>query len=375
MTNITLRVLGAALLSAGLFSVTAQAATIGQVDASITGLRYRLIDLDLEDGITPTLSVSGELSAASAVGQLDPYYGGFYFAENASDTTTAPVFGESGILTLTNNPIPGTSATLGSVISTSSSLDSELWNSALSQNSESYSYNSTGYDNEGVLYNSVNTFTTTSVSGAQGFRTEALGESLLTINGKALLVIEGTAMVSTLFDRSTLIAAAASVPDYSNGNGQTTGAVNLLLAQSVTTVLPGNTVSDSGSGSSFSLSAAVDYSMYAALVNNNNYGNGSYTEDITGGTGDTQNFQLSFAHLGEGSTDLFFNVFVGSTVTQQFQGYTSQTVVELGDPVEVVTPPVVVPSIPEPGTYALMGLGLLGMAAAVRRSRRVPASV
>jgi PEP-CTERM motif len=375
MTNITLRVLGAALLSAGLFSVTAQAATIGQVDASITGLRYRLIDLDLEDGITPTLSVSGELSAASAVGQLAPYYGGFYFAENASDTTTAPVFGESGILTLTNNPIPGTSATLGSVISTSSSLDSELWNSALSQNSESYSYNSTGYDNEGVLYNSVNTFTTTSVSGAQGFRTEALGESLLTINGKALLVIEGTAMVSTLFDRSTLIAAAASVPDYSNGNGQTTGAVNLLLAQSVTTVLPGNTVSDSGSGSSFSLSAAVDYSMYAALVNNNNYGNGSYTEDITGGTGDTQNFQLSFAHLGEGSTDLFFNVFVGSTVTQQFQGYTSQTVVELGDPVEVVTPPVVVPSIPEPGTYALMGLGLLGMAAAVRRSRRVPASV
>ena len=110
-------------------------------------------------------------------------------------------------------------------------------------------------------------------------------------------------------------------------------------------------------------------------MNNNNYGNGSYTEDITGGTGDTQNFQLSFAHLGEGSTDLFFNVFVGSTVTQQFQGYTSQTVVELGDPVEVVTPPVVVPSIPEPGTYALMGLGLLGMAAAVRRSRRVPASV
>lgn len=375
MTNITLRVLSAALLSAGLFSVTAQAATIGQVDASITGLRYRLIDLDLEDGITPTLSVAGGLTAASSVGQLDPYWGGFFFAENASDTLTAPVFGESGILTLTNNPLTGTSATLGSVISASSSLDSELWNSALSQNSESYSYNSTGYDSEGVLYNTVNTFTTTSVSGAQGARVEASGESLLTINGKALLVIEGTATVSNLFDRSTMIAAAASVPDYSNGNGQTTGAVNLLLAKSGTTILPGNTVSDSGSGSSFTLSSAVNYSMYAALLNESGDGNGIYTEDITGGTGDTQNFQLTFAHLGEGATDVLFNVLVGSTVTQQFQGYTSQTVVELGDPVEVVTPPVVVPSIPEPGTYALMGLGLIGMAAAVRRARRTAPGV
>ena len=43
----------------------------------------------------------------------------------------------------------------------------------------------------------------------------------------------------------------------------------------------------------------------------------------------------------------------------------------LGDPIEVTPPPVVVvPGIPEPGTYALMGLGLVGMSAAVRRARR-----
>ena len=80
--------------------------------------------------------------------------------------------------------------------------------------------------------------------------------------------------------------------------------VNLLLAKSGTTILPGNTVSDSGSGSSFTLSSAVNYSMYAALLNESGYGNGIYTEDITGGTGDTQDFQLTFAHLAEGPIDV-----------------------------------------------------------------------
>ena len=173
MTNITLKALGAALLAAGLFSATAQAATIGQAEASITGLRYRLIDLDLADGITPTLSVSGELTAVSSAGQID-FFNEFAFNRDGSDVITAPVFGESGLLFLTNNLVPGTAATLGSVISTSSSITSESWNEAFSQStSEPYSYNSSAYDSEGILRNAVITETTTVAGGLQGVRAGA----------------------------------------------------------------------------------------------------------------------------------------------------------------------------------------------------------
>lgn len=384
MTNITLRVLGAALLSAGLFSATAQAATIGQVDASITGLRYRLIDLDLEDGITPTLSVAGELSAVSSLGQPDPYFGGFYFGQDGSESISAPVFGESGLLVL-NSSLAGTAATLGSVISTSSRLDSEAWNSTVSQSTDSSSYNSYVYDDAGVLRNSVTTVTTTTTSGGQGLRAEAGGESILTINGKALLLIEGTATLTSQFDRSTLIDLynSTSVYDsntnsnYSYAYGQTSGTLNLELMgqQGEIIVLPGNTESTSIAGSVLSLSSVVNFSPSGAYLNNTGYNSGNYVEDMTGGTGDTQNFALAYAHMGNDPADVSFRIFVDSTVLQEFDGYVTRSVTELGAPVDVVTPPVVVPSIPEPGTYALMGLGLIGMSAAVRRTRRNAASV
>jgi len=381
MTNITLRVLGAALLSAGLFSVTAQAANIGQVDASITGLRYRLVDLDLEDGITPTLSVSGELSAVGYAGGYDPYYGDVYFDQGSAEPIYAPVFGESGLLVL-NNSVSGTTATLGSVISTSSSLGSEAWGAAaVNQNTDSYSYGGYVYDDAGVLRNSLTTVTSTNTTQGQGFRAEAGGESVLTINGKALLLIEGTAALTSQFDRSTLMDAYNSVPlnDSSSGYGagQTSGTINLELMgpQYDSVVLPGNTLWSSFGGSVFSFSSMVTFSESGASLNQNGYGSGTYIEDITGGTGDTQNFGLAYAHVGNDPADVSFRILVDSTVSQYFRGYTSETVTVLGAPVEVVTPPVVVPSIPEPGTYALMGLGLIGMAAAVRRARRTAPGV
>lgn len=382
MTNITLRVLGAALLSAGLFSVTAQAATIGQVDASITGLRYRLIDLDLEDGITPTLSVSGELAAVGYAGGYDPNYGDIFFDQGGAEPLYAPVFGESGLLVL-NNSVPGTTATLGSVISTSSSLSSEAWGAAAAnQNTDSYtySYGSYVYDDAGILRNSLTTVTSTNTIQGQGFRAEAGGESVLTINGKALLLIEGTAALTSQFDRSTLMDAYNSIPlnDSSSGYGagQTSGTINLELMgpQYDGVALPGNTRWSSFGGSAFSLSSVVIFSEGGASLNDNGYGGGTYVEDISGGTGDTQNFGLAYAHLGNDPADVSFRVYVDSTVSQYFRGYTSETVTVLGDPVVVVTPPPV-PGIPEPGTYALMGLGLIGMATAVRRARRTAPGV
>ncbi len=368
MTNITLKALGAALLAAGLFSATAQAATIGQVDASITGLRYRLIDLDLADGITPTLTVAGgELTAVSSFGEIDPYFGGFYFGQGSSDSISAPAFGESGILTL-SNPLPGTSATLGSVISTSSSLSTDSWNAALTQTSDSYSYVGTAYDSEGILRNSTTTVNSWDLSGAQGLRAEAGGQSLLTINGKGLLIIEGTAALSSQFDRSALIEANNSIDftvGYGYGQGVTSGTINLMLGLDGTGgLLPGNTRYDSFNGSGFNLTTQVNYNEYGATFHQD-----AYTEEVTGTTNDSKDFLLTFANLNDGPAEVGFGVFVDSTVTQQFQGYSSQTVTELGDPVVVVTPPPV-PGIPEPGTYALMGLGLVGMSAAVRRARR-----
>jgi hypothetical protein len=140
-------------------------------------------------------------------------------------------------------------------------------------------------------------------------------------------------------------------------------------------VLPGNTLWSSFGGSVFSFSSMVTFSESGASLNQNGYGSGTYIEDLTGSTGDTQNFGLAYAHVGNDPADVSFRVLVGSTVSQYFRGYTSETVTVLGNPVEVVTPPVVVPSIPEPGTYALMGLGLIGMSAAVRRTRRNAARV
>jgi PEP-CTERM motif len=67
--------------------------------------------------------------------------------------------------------------------------------------------------------------------------------------------------------------------------------------------------------------------------------------------GDWTQYTLSFAAAGAGTLARFAMVYIGSSTTANYIGIDSLTVT----------------SVPEPGTWLLMGAGMLGMAGLVRR--------
>lgn len=113
----------------------------------------------------------------------------------------------------------------------------------------------------------------------------------------------------------------------------------------------GETTFDAGT---FNNTAGTISLSYASLIT-----------DIPGVTGSGILAQYSFSVLKAGSTALTFSevLFLDSDINDITVTAVNSTL--------LTTSPVVTPSIPEPGTYALMALGLAGLAVAARRRQSV----
>ena len=212
-----------------------------------------------------------------------------------------------------------------------------------------------------ILSGSNNYTGTTTVSGgtlmANNTSGSAVGTSSVNVNGGTL---GGTGIIVG----ATTISSGGTLAAGEGGSGNLTFMSGLSL--------------ESGSTTSFTIHSANDFTSIYMVGNTVNYG-GQLFFDIASYNPIAGNVFKVFNMIGgAGESGNFFSVEIGRTyltglnglwsgtnagATYQFDEATGQlSVCSLG-----LTSEVPVDSIPEPSTYTLLGLGVLGMLIALRR--------
>lgn len=366
---------------------------ISSASASIDNLRYRLIDLDANDGITPALSVNGvwlgSIVSTSLVELANSEYGGAYLQTNQ----TTPL-SYNGVLPMQPSGTATAGLPDGTVASTAGAnrlvLNSQLTTQNLltaAHTDPSYSY--TYYTSQdGVNGNRTSTDThsqdtstasrTSTLAGAApgtdlGNRTSDNFPKLdLKVTPHTLLVLEGTSKLDVYADRSNLLQyvqrANAGLNDddhihsaYVTASGSAQGSVNVTLTDEASLLYSGG---DNGSLSTAVLAANLDY---------NEDGFKTWFEvapktDITSSISQSKAWTLQVTNLGDADKTMYLQAELNTGLSQNINTSTYDTVYTfVPGPAPLPEIPSV-PGIPEPGTYALMGLGLAGVALVRRRA-------
>jgi len=384
----------AVALGLALAAMGAQAADIASATANLSSLRYRLIDLDLNDGITPTLSVAGNLTVS-----------GYTFVKNesgfpdtnpldANNIATAPWF-SSGTISWASSAL-GASGTLSNGASTSVRLNSDslLANKYAESNTSSSTFQS--YDQDGVLRYTTATTTYDHRSTSERQSAEAVAEQLmvpvtdsdgnfayytqapnLTLSANTLLVIEGTLSLSvkansesfaTAIDSALSPAASA----YKSTSGFVTASAGVGISPELnTSILPGGSTHDQDQSTYQALTQSLSFTTDVVTRDWAPYDPDALPQTQLVGS-DAKAFAITFANTSQSDLQAYLSVRVAAESYASADVSQEVTTLVYGDrvpetPVVPPTPPV--PGIPEPSTYALMGLGLVGIALASRRQR------
>ena len=355
-------------LLAGLGAHAAAAEPFLSATSSLSKLTFQLIDLDPNDGIAPSFTLM--LDGKSSINALDVTAGDFSTGPLISPV---PLTGPS-----TASPLPtfSQSTPYGSVTITPNSL---ILNSALRTQDlirepyeTSYSYT------QGASLITVTDSGQNIGGGAEvAFTLPGLMESYdpitesyyLTsgrLSANTALIITGQARLNVLADRSILEAQAQELApgnDYVDYGSRILASINIGLSGSSS--VTGDPTSGSFSNT-FSLQEEVG--MYSGLSNYYDNVQGLYidTTDLILNRSSVKDFSLVAFNNSSLSTDVTLDIAMNSTAAQVINGAKSTTVVS-ANPDWVPEPPT--PTIPEPSTYALMGLGLVGLSLVARRQR------
>lgn len=315
----------AAILAGGLFVQTAHASTVSSSSSSVTGLTYRLVDLDTTDGITPWIEFTNNSVVAGT---------GFSWG-NQFQTVAGTVFAPPS-LTVTDN---GLLASAGGLQTSAQLASSEIENAPLRDPATYADW----FAKFGLIQSAYGTDTDIEL----GTPTPFPGEFSLTLSANTALVIEGTFHITTQLD-ATQLAQGSALQGIQNGEYTATfvsGAIGYAELYSV---------EDLGAGP---LLLLKDSAQAESWLQQTLGASGIETSSGTAGSFQ-QAFSIQLSNATSGQYNGALKLFLGSQLTLSLQ-----------DTVVVVPEVPEVPSIPEPGTWALMGLGLGLMAWRVKATR------
>lgn len=304
----------------------AQAATdplSSQASLSLSGLSFQLIDLDPNDGIAPSLSfVSNGLIDTQSFA---------YDESNDTFLPAGPSYADSILPTAPLNYV--TQDGLSSVNSTANgvTLKSQLPLSQLTAQ---------GYT-EGYFAGDL--FTQTDLVAGDAF----------TLSAGTGLIVRGTLTGQSSFDVSSAAAEfGAQGYDTWSAYGYAGAAGSFFMAASVKDLYDSN-----GDYVGFSVEQGnridLDVGRYVSFMNGD--------ENLLISDSQAQDFEFTLANFGSSDMNGIFalNMNVSSSLSL--------------DASSLYTPPIPetlpVTPVPEPSTYALMGLGLVGIAVVARRRR------
>ena len=344
MVRMGLRPASLALAAALCFGTGAHAADgpiVSQATLSLSGLSFQLIDLTPGDGIAPSLSfqTQGVIDSWNVVYDeaSDSYLpGGPTYSNSLLPSTPVNYVSPDGLSTVTST---ANSVTLQSQLSLSHILPPLTPPDA------------TGAGD--ALYGGAGTRTDLSVGNPVPGELQAF-----TLSAGSALVVRGTLTGSYILD-GTQVQAGLNANGYTEWTLFHNGWADagFLMAAQV------DNLSEETSGFTGLFGHQVN-GFYTSLVNDGATFLSSTDGNVTHQTTASRDFTFTLTNLDDttmsGVLALSLSVHTDQTLYASRPGIWTP-------PIDL--PPIDVPAIPEPSTYALMGLGLVGIAAAARRRR------
>lgn len=308
--------------------VYAQADVATTASAQITALSYRLIDLNPNDGITPTVTFNN-------VTHITANYNSDYFLEDSLPIVRDETASYIGLVpeTTLNTSLKGASGTAsaqGYAVSASLLASETLAHADPSQRD----YQGFGLSSDAGL-------------GVNPGMYDDMGNPMsITLSANTALIVTGVANIKGQFDAEAFYAQAATLPGFRNLSmfpwDMVGASVTLSLGtQSYEQDAYGNLIVTTSNSSSATLANSMDNASF------------DYTKELS----------AQFANLTDADANVTLGIQANAHV--HLMGSLDFTEALPIDP----NPPVITPSVPEPGTYLLMGLGLAGIGLARRRAR------
>ncbi len=388
---------------AGLFSTTQAATPIAQANLSISDLRYALYDLNANDGITPTVSSTGAWvlnvqtlsnERPDLVSQILPISAGSLLAPQEAQYQSANKAAQASV---SGNGLSFSSVlTSDQLVLTSSSREPVTYPSGYESTSAS----------PGYVFTTTTTEVRTDVSATAGNSvglvmappdgsydgTQYFVPTTLRLSPHTMIQISGMASASVAVDQNAAAEQMSSLPPLANsyswkdgvGHHEAIDYLYLSTDASATFRLvlstPGIESTDLEVQNSFSSLASLDLYVNRSGENGGYYFEGGNFTPQSGADSLTKPWSVDIANTSDQDMDLVLSVLAGVGANHRFSAMAVSADVVANElpPIEppVVEPPIIdppvidpgTPSIPEPGTWALMGLGLAGMALVRRRT-------
>jgi len=339
MVRMGLRPASLALAAALCFGTSAQAAVdplVAQASVTLSGLSFQLIDLTPGDGIAPSLSFQTE-------GVIDSW-NSVYDEASHSWLHSGPTYSNS---LLPSTPVNYTSPDgLSTVTSTANSvtLQSQLPLSQILPPLNPPDGSGTG----DYVYNGIGSNTDLAVGAPYPGEYQSF-----TLGAGTGLVLRGTLSRHITLDSGAIQSAmeANGYDTWSLTGGSGGGATFMMAAQS------SEWFDAEGNYTGGSLLQANQLELFDSRSMEHGAGLDNTMLLLDG----AQDFEFTVVNFGDSNLTglIALQLTVGSDLFLYAQRFSE------------ITPPIDIPAIPEPSTYALMGLGLVGIAAVARRRRHV----
>jgi PEP-CTERM motif len=381
--------LAAAASALGLTPQAQAAVEISRAQMQVSNVKYQLLDLNSADGISPSVKVHGGLSTSTyQIGVFDrTETSGYPNLGIEGQSTPAPV---SGDLFDPSSQFSYTSANGANTISLN---DRVLTMKTIftSDNLTTVSAQQTWGEHRYIDYNesiesyvertTLQTDTVTVSAGGQGMiahssanASETLDGNLnvtMTLSPHTMITITGQTTGSTFIDRSQLNAAVANLGGMNQFPGAAPVGESEYLAGFQAT---GNAYSNfqiylsEGDNNVYTQSAATQF--ISSDYSSGNLGDidlpsGQVITSLTDSKSSDLNWRIYLVNQDDIARDVSFS-FIGEVIASQSFTHTVSAYNTTERPV-IFDPETggwidAPAAIPEPSTYALMGLGLLGIA-------------